>query len=76
MSDITLPAEKIVLIRGRESSNLIQQNLTAAYWLMGRDDHTAIYKLTAAHDDFAKLADAMGYTIARKEAPASVEDAA
>ena len=76
MSDITLPAEKIVFLQGREAANLIQQNLTAAYWLMGRDDDTAIYKMTAAHGDFAKLADAMGYTIARKVAPASVEAAA
>ena len=76
MNDITLPAEKIVLLQGREAANCIQQNLTAAYWLMGRDDDTAIYKLTAAHDDFAKLAAAMGYTIARKADPASVEGAA
>ena len=76
MSDITLPDAAIDIIAGRCGADLLSQNLYAAYWLHGRDNLASLMCFQSAHQELASVADAMGYTIARKVAPASVEDAA
>jgi hypothetical protein len=61
-----LPADAVAVLAGRCEGRSISEILTAAYWLCGRDNATALYLLAQAHDQFAQMADAMGYTIARK----------
>ena len=67
MSDIALPEAAIDIIAGRYDAGLLGQNLHAAYWLHGRDDQAAMLLLHNAHKNLADIADAMGYTIARKD---------
>lgn len=66
---ITLPTVATDILDGRGAANQIAADLNAAYWMHGRDNATALFLLRAAHDAFANLADALGYTIAPKEAP-------
>ena len=66
---ITLPTEAVDILAGRHNAVAISEALILAYWLHGRSDSAALHHLRAAHHEFAVLADAMGYTIASKEAP-------
>ena len=59
----TLPANAIALLAGRSHAAEINVALNVAYWMHGRDDHCALHHLNWAHDQFAELALAMGYTI-------------
>ena len=59
----TLPANAIALLAGRSHADAINVALNVAYWMHGRDDHCALHQLNWAHDQFAELALAMGYTI-------------
>lgn len=65
----SLPTEAVAVLAGQSKAKDISEGLFAAFWMHGRDDLTALYLLQQAHSDFADLADAMGYTIARKDAP-------
>jgi len=69
---VTLPAEAVAVLAGRHDAANLAEHLTAAYWMHGRDDGTALYLLREAHSDLAKLADAMGYTITPKADVAEV----
>lgn len=73
---ITLPAVATNVLAGRHEARMIAENLYTAYWLHGRDGSTALYLLEKAHDDLAKLADAMGYTLTPKADDEFVEVAA
>lgn len=66
---ITLPTDAIDILAGRSNAAAISEALIIAYWMHGRSDSTALHHLCAAHHEFAALADALGYTIAPKEAP-------
>lgn len=70
-----LPATAVEVLAGRHEAEHIAGHLNAAYWLHSRDDATALFLLEKAHEEFAALADALGYTIAPKAA-ASTEEAA
>ena len=59
----TLPTDAIDLLAGRSYADEINVALNVAYWLHGRDDYCALHHLNRAHDQFAELALAMGYTI-------------
>ena len=69
---VSLPAEAIAVLAGRSNARELAEHLTAAYWMHGRNDGTALYLLREAHSDLAKLADAMGYTITPKADVAEV----
>lgn len=69
---ITLPADKIDITAGQYEAEQIAKTLHAAYWMQGRADDAALYLLTEAHKQFAQMADAMGYTIARKTSKQAV----
>lgn len=64
--NVTLPAVATDVLAGRHEAQKIAENLTAAYWLHGRDAGSALYLIKEAHKDLAALADAMGYTISPK----------
>ena len=64
----SLPENAVAVLAGRFEAQEILQHLSAAFWLHGRDDHTALFLLNKAHENFAALADAMGYTIMPKAA--------
>ena len=77
MSARKLPENAVELLDGRGFAAEIVENCTVAYWMMGRDDDTALYHLNAMHKRFAQLADALGYDIAARPAkPAAQEVAA
>jgi len=69
MNDITLPDNAADLVTCRSYAQSLASHLSAAYWMIGRDDGTAAFLVAQARDDFAKIAAAMGYTIARKGDP-------
>lgn len=58
-----LPLDKTELVSAGTYAGNAAERLNAAYWLAGRDNETAKYLLRLAHDDFAKLAKAMGCAI-------------
>lgn len=67
--EITLPAEAVDVLRGSYGAGRMFQDMNAAFWLHGRDDSAALHLLREVHENFARIADALGYTIAPKEAP-------
>lgn len=74
---IELPKNAVDIISGKTSAaHAIVENITAAYWMHGRDNDTALFLWNNVHTDFAQLADALGYTITRKEAAQDDEVAA
>ena len=70
-----LPATAAELLAAKGDGVAIDESLILAYWLFYRDGSAALFHFIKAHEQFAKLADALGYTIAPKEA-APVEVAA
>ena len=66
----TLPDTAVELLKGKNHAEHIVEAMAVAYWMHGRDDHTAQYHLASIHEEFASLADALGYTVALKPAPA------
>lgn len=66
IAPITLPAEAVAMLAGRHEAVLIAADLSAAYWTHGSDDSTALFLLNSAHERFAEMAEAMGYTITPK----------
>lgn len=62
-----LPATAVEMIAAKGDGSAIDESLILAYWLFGRDDYAALFHFIKAHEQFAKLADALGYTIAPKE---------
>jgi hypothetical protein len=72
---MTLPETAVEVLAGRCDAEQIAQMLVSAYWLHGRDDSCSLFLLQKAHDEFAKLADALGYDVTPKAAP-EVEAAA
>lgn len=66
---ITLPTKAVDLLAGRSNAAAISESIIVAYWMHGRSDPTALHHLDIVHREFAELADALGYTIAPKEAP-------
>jgi hypothetical protein len=58
-----LPYDKTELCAAGTYAGNVADRFNAAYWLADRDNETAKYLLRLAHDDFAKLAQAMGYAI-------------
>lgn len=64
-----LPTDAVALLAGRSDARAIAENIHAAYWLHGRDSSSALHLMQMVHDDFAGLAAALGYTIARKPEP-------
>ena len=69
---VSLPAEGIAVGTAQTHADGVTDSLIAAYWLQGRDDVAALLLLRRAHSSLAKLADAMGYTIAPKADVAEV----
>ena len=66
---ITLPPVATDILAGRGVASQIAADLNVAYWLHGLDDMAALHLLRAAHANLARLADALGYTIAPKVSP-------
>lgn len=62
---ISLPHDKTDLCAARFHAASAAEHLLAAYWAAGRDDDTARYLLTQAHEQFAKMAEILGYTATR-----------
>lgn len=58
-----LPHDKTELVSAGIYASNTAEHLNAAYWLADRDNETAKYLLGLAHDEFAKLAKVMGYTV-------------
>lgn len=71
-----LPENAVTILKGQHAARQITDNIAAAYWMHGRDNDTALFLWNNVHTDFAQLADALGYTIARKEVAQSDEVAA
>lgn len=71
---INLPSDKTELCAARFHAAAAAEHLFAAYWSAGRNDDTARYLLTHAHERFAKLAEVLGYSVTR--APVDRGDAA
>lgn len=65
LAALALPADPVTLLDGRHPSREIADCLHLAYWLHGRDNGTALYHLTQAHEQLHKLAAALGYTVQR-----------
>lgn len=63
-----LPATAIELLAAKGGGSAIDESLILAYWMFDRSDSTALFHFIKAHEQFAKMADALGYTIAPKEA--------
>ena len=66
---ITLPPVATDILEGRGAAIQITSDLNAAYWMYGQNNSTALFLLEKAHDAFAHLADALGYTITPKVTP-------
>lgn len=73
---IELPKNAVDILSGKTAAYHIMENIAAAYWFHGRDNGVAQFLWNNVHTDFAQLADALGYTIARKEAAQADEVAA
>lgn len=73
---ISLPKDAVTVLDGRHAAQQISENIAVTYWMHGRDNETALFLWNSVHTDFAQLADALGYTITRKEAAQSEEVAA
>lgn len=73
---IELPKNAVEILSGKTAAHHVTENIAAAYWMHGRDNDTALFLWNNVHTDFAQLADALGYTITRKEAAQSEEVAA
>lgn len=79
---IKLPTQATDMLKGRHQAELIAGATNAAYWMHGRDNHTALYLLKQVHSYFREMADALGYDVtprleAAQSAPLTIiEDAA
>lgn len=74
---IELPKNAVDILSGKTTAaHSIVENIAAAYWMHGRDNGAALFLWNSVHTDFAQLADALGYTITRKEAAQPEEVAA
>jgi len=47
-------------------AHTLSESLKVSAYLEGHSDHDAKYHLDRAHENFAKLADMMGYTVTKK----------
>lgn len=72
---ISLPHDKTDLCAARYHAASTAEHLFAAYWAAGRDDDTARYLLTHAHEQFAKLAEVLGYSVTRTAGEAAAHRA-
>lgn len=73
MTDLTkiereLPQQRVDLLTGNNFAAAIVESCSVAYWLADRDNFTALYHLQKIHENFAELADALGYDITPKPA--------
>ena len=66
---IELPRDKTDLCEARYHAASAAEHLFAAYWAADRNNGTALFLLTEAHSQFAKMAEALGYTITRTAGP-------
>lgn len=73
---IELPKNAVDILSGKTAAHRMVENIAAAYWMHGRDNDTALFLWNIVHTDFAQLADALGYTIARKDVAQAEEVAA
>ena len=65
---INLPATSVEILAGRHQAGKILENISAAFWLHGRDNETSLFLFKSVHDEFAELADALGYNVTRRDA--------
>lgn len=72
---INLPSDKTDLCTARYHAASAAEHLFAAYWMAGRDGDTARYLLTHAHEQFARLAEVLGYTVTRVDGDAAAHRA-
>lgn len=61
-----LPKNAVDLLAGIGRGDEIAKALHTAYWMHGRNNGTALHHWNWAHQKFAELAEALGYTIAPK----------
>ena len=73
---IKLPKDPINILDGRIYGVEIHAALTAAFWVHDADPSRSLFLLEKAHKNFADLAGAMGYTIARNDAAEITDEAA
>ena len=66
---ITLPADAVAVLAGRQTAFKIGETLHTAYWLHGRDSDTAHYMLNEAYKALHTLAAEMGYALVPVAAP-------
>ena len=71
-----LPKNAVDILRGKFTAHNVAENIAVAYWMHSRDNDTALFLWNIIHADFAQLADALGYTITRKEVAQAEEVAA
>jgi hypothetical protein len=61
-----LPENEADLLNGRHEAGGIAESLHTAYWLHSRDPRASIFHLNKVHDNFAALADQLGYDITER----------
>lgn len=59
----TLPKNSTDLLNGHHNAQLIAEACSVAFWLHGRDDGSALFNMNKIHEQFAALADALGYDV-------------
>lgn len=63
-----LPKNAVDLLAGIGRGEEIAKALHTAYWMHSRDNLTALHHWNWVHQQFAELAEALGYAITQKEA--------
>lgn len=72
---ISFPHDETDLCVARYHAASAAEHLFAAYWSACRDDDIARYLLTQAHEQFAKMAEILGYTVTRTAGDAAARRA-
>ena len=65
---LTLPENNVDCLNGRGYAQTLAERAACAFWLHGKDDDTALFLLNSVHEEFAKLADALGYDVTPRDA--------
>ena len=68
---LTLPENPRDLMDWRNLATNIADSFVGAFWVEDRIGNAALDHLKNAHDNFAALAEALGYDLSRKAAPAA-----
>ena len=64
---IALPIDSSDCLAGHGAAQILAERAVCAFWLHSRDKHAALFMINEVHIEFAKLADALGYDVTRRE---------